>query len=351
MNLYKLIQIGLILSIVIFTACSDYRRTYTIGTSAQEQAYRDLGKALQTELQRRGKLKLKTVETKGSMDNLKRLRSGELDFALIQGGLLFDDAGLLLIAAVDTEYLHIVVPVSSEIKDLSDLAGKRVAAGIEGTGSRLLAERIAAAANFSPPIELIPMTRDSIATQLIGGDIDAAMFVTDLRRELEPLFAGGQFRLAGIKAADALSQLLFDVNTEVIPAGVYGKNLSLPPAPTSSLAVNSNLVVRADVPNRAVTKVIEALYDFRVRRDARLPGLSENAGRVGIEMTLHQAAEAYYTRKDPITSDQFEIAAFFLAALIAAASLIRFLWAWQRGRGKTHKKSNVRADGGINSEE
>ncbi len=328
----KLNQYALILSVLTLAACGDDAGTYRMGTSEQEQAYRKLGGALQAELQLRDSLKLDIVETGGSLDNLQRLRNNELDFAFVQGGFIFDDTGLLTVAGVDTEYLHIVVPASSEVRDLSNLADKRVASGIEGTGSQLLAQRIAEAARFDPPIQLIPMTRESAFVHLAEGKVDAAIFVTSLRRELEPMLIDGQFRLVGVRAADTLAKLLFDVETEMIPLGIYGKNLTIPPAPTPSLVVATHLLVRADIPNHAVTRVIEALFDHHVRRDARLPELTERTGHSRSERALHPAAEAYYSRNDPMTSDQFEIAGVLLAALIAALAAFRYVWEWYRRR-------------------
>lgn len=322
---------------LLLTACGDRTGTYTMGTSTQEQAYRDLGKALQTELKRRDRMQLTAIETNGSLDNLKLLHSGELDFALVQGGFEFDDTGLQMVAAVDREYLHIVVPSSSEIQDLADLAGKRVAAGIGGSGSGKLATLIVAASSFDPPVELIPTTRESVADQLSGGEVDAAMFVADMRRELKPVLASGEFHLVGVKATEALAQLLFDVDAAEIPAGIYGSNLSVPPEPLPTLSVQTNLVVREDVPDNVIEQLIEALYDFRVRRDAWLPELTEETGRHEADLPLHQAAVEYYSRNDPLTSDEFEIAAFFLAAIVALVSVIRALLQWYRARAKTRK--------------
>ena len=328
--MYKLFQFGLVVCILLITACGDRTGTYQMGTSTQEQAYRDLGKALQAELKRRGRMQLTTIETNGSLDNLERLHSGELDFALVQGGFEFDDTGLQMVAAVDIEYLHIVVPSSSGIHDLADLAGKRVAAGIEGTGSGKLAKLIVDAASFDPPVELVPTTRESVADQLSGGAVDAAMFVADMRRELKPVLASGEFRLVGVKASEALAQLLFDVDVAEIPAGIYGMNLSVPPGPLPTLSVQTNLVVREDVPDIVIEQLIKALYDFRVRRDAWLPELTEEIGGHEVDLPLHQAAVAYYSRNDPLTSAEFEIAAFILAAIIALVSVIRVLWRWYR---------------------
>ena len=340
----QLIQISIALSMLMLAACGDRSGTYTQGTSEQEQAYRDLGGALHSELQRRGRMMLKIVETKGSLDNVQRLQNGELDFALVQGGFEFDDTGLLMLAAVDTEHLHIVVPVSSDSHDLSDLAGKRIAAGVAGTGSRRLTESIVDAASYDPPVELIPTSRETAAAEMERGEVDAAMFVSDLRRELKPLLAEGQFRLVGVKTAEALSQLLFDVNATEIPAGIYGRNLSLPDAPLPTLSVQTNLIVRADVSNNIVKQMIEALYNFRVRYDAWLPHLTEESGSSGPDLMLHPAAEAYYQRNDPLTSDQFEIAAFFLAALIALISAVRLVWRWYRIRVITGNRASRESD-------
>lgn len=165
---------------------------------------------------------LDNVETGDSLDNLQGLRDGELDFALVQGGFIFDDTGLLSVAGVDTEFLHIVVPVSSEIRDLSDLAGKRIAVGTKGTGSRRLTERIAEAVRFDPPIQLISTPRESTAAHLSESKVDAAMFVTSLRRELEPLLSGDQYRLAGVSTAEALLFVLKKwLPAIVTPAAIF----------------------------------------------------------------------------------------------------------------------------------
>jgi len=314
-----------LLAALMLSACDD-GGPYRMGTSAQELGYRDLGQALQTELGRRGSLTLELVETDGSVDNAARLLDGDLDFALVQGGFIFDVTGLTLLAHVDTEYLHVVVPNDSGVRDLADLAGKRVAAGIAGTGSRKIAESLVRAAQFDPPAEFVAMTRSAALAGLAAGEVDVAVFVTGLRRELGPLLTDGRFRLVGVETAEALALLLYDMEVAAIPAGVYGANLALPPVPVTSLATSTNLLARHDVPDGAVRRVMQALFSHRVQRDARLPRLSEETARPGSEAYLHPAAEAYYRRNDPVTADQFEIAAFWLAAAIAILGLIRYVW-------------------------
>jgi hypothetical protein len=239
---------------------------------------------------------------------------------------------LLSIAAVGSEYLHIVVPISSDIRDLSDLAGKRVATGIEGTGSRLTVERIIATARFDPPVRLISMTHEMFRDQVAKGKIDAAMFVSDLRGDVRPGITEGQYRLVGVRASEALALSLFDVKAANIPVGIYGKNLSFPSEALPTLSVRSYLLVRRDVPNSGVRRLTETLFDYHVRRDAELPELTEQDARAGVELTLHPAADKFYSRNEPITSDKFEIAGVLLAILISVLSAFNFFWRWYNTR-------------------
>ena len=332
-----------IVAIALQAGCGWERgRTYYFGTSEQEGAYRDLGAALQNQLARTGHLELELVEGEGSLDKLTRLRDGTLDFALVQGGFEFDESGLQSVASVDLEYLHIVTPASSEVRNFRDLAGKRVASGMQGTGSLTLADRIVEISSLEPPITLIPVSRDSIGSVLAEGHADAVMFVTGLRREFVPLLRTGQYRLVDIPHAEALTAGLFDVEMGTIPTGVYGKTLAIPPEPLTTLVVHTNILVRKNVPASAVRTLTEALFTHHVRRLARLPRLTEELARSEADLDLHPGAASYYERNDPITADQFEIAGVILAVVLAMLGALRILYEWWKGRQQEIERQEVR---------
>ena len=335
----------LLLSVVAATwqlGCGWQRgQTYSFGTSNQEAADRDLGAALEDQFARTGHSKLKQVETKGSIDNLVGLQDGTLDFGVVQGGLEFDPTGLQSVAAVGYEYLHIVVPASSKVRQFKDLAGKRVAAGFEGSGSRSVADRLEEVSSLEPPMNLISVPRDSIGAALAEGRVDAAMYVTGLRRELTPMLQTGQYRLVEIPQAEALALQLFDVETTSIPAGIYGENLSIPPEPLTTLMVDTNILVRDDVPGSTVRRLLEVLFTPNVRRRAHLPNLTEELARVEADLDLHPAAMNYYKRNDPLTSVELEIAGFILAALLAAIGGLRALYEWWKIRQQKVERQMV----------
>lgn len=332
-----------VLAVALQQGCGWERgRIYSFGTSEQEGAYRDLGAALQNELAWTGHLNLKLVDSDDLIDNLARLRDGTLDFALVQGGFEFDDTGLQSVASVDLEYLHIVVPASSEVHNLEDLAGKRVATGIKGTGSRTLVDRIVEISTLEPPMTLIPLPLDSIGEALSEGRVDAAILVIGLRREFVPLLRTDRYRLIDILHAEALAAGLFDVQIGRIPAGVYGKTLAIPPQPLTTLVVHANILVNNDVPDSAVRMLTEALFTHHVRRAARLPRLTEGRARGEAELDLHPGAASYYGRNDPITSDQFEIAGVILAVVLAVFGILRVLYEWWNVRQQRIERQQVR---------
>jgi len=186
------------------------------------------------------------------------------------------------------------------------------------------------AASLKPPIELV--RKNSFADTFTDPDVDAAMFVASLRRELTPLLRDGAYRLIPVTNANALAVDLFDVRISEIPAGVYGSNLSAPEKPLQKLAVDTNIFVRADVPDLVVRELTKALFTYHVQSAARLPVLNEATARDDADLELHPAAASYYSRSAPVSVDQFEIAAFGLAALLTVLSAGRWLVSWVRAR-------------------
>ena len=332
-----------IVAIALQSGCLWEGRTYSLGTSRADAVHRDLGAALQIELARSGRMELEVVETKGSADSIALLQAGMLDFAVVQGGFGFDETGLQSVAQIGLEYLHIVVPKSSDIRYFRDLAGRSVASGLKGTGSGTFTDRIVEASLLEPPINLVPVSQDLVGTVTLKGNrVDAAMFVTALRREFMPLLRTGQYRLVKIPSAEALAAQLYDVETASIPRGTYGKNGAIPPQPLATLAVHTNILVRDDVPDAVVRALTEALFKHRVRRLARLPRLREEVAQKETDLALHPGAANYYRRNEPITADQFEIAGVFLAAMLAALGALRALYHWWNARRENAERQVVR---------
>lgn len=303
--------------------------TITLATGGRSGGYYAKGKALAEALERRNSYTLEVLETHGSVDNLERLRKGDADFALIQGGLPETGSGLVGVAALDMQYAHIIVPRDTDMTAFRDLSGKRVGVGPEDGGSAVLARQLFSFFKFGdPPIPIYDHNVD-LEQAFLDGEIDAAFMVYSLfSPAVERLLDTGWYKLLPLREADAVSGYLYGVSPVMLPHSLYGPDRMIPPAlggDVQTVGVKSLLVTRPETPPRVVRALLAGLYTVDFRRTAHLPDLTETWGQDLNEFPMHAAAEAYYTRNEPVSADRFEIASFFLAGLVGVVSAISYL--------------------------
>ena len=83
------------------------------------------------------RFRVETLPSKGTPENLKLLEEGVADFAIVQSGQATSDE-VRVVAKLYSEVLHILVARESSFDSLSELAGKRLCLGEEGSGSRVV---------------------------------------------------------------------------------------------------------------------------------------------------------------------------------------------------------------------
>ena len=134
-------------------------------------------------------LRCSSETTPGSVYNIDALRSGELEFGLVQSDVAFNayrGEGAFLhapfrdlrsVLALYTEFVTIVA--RPDIHQLADLRGKRINVGPEGSGSRATWEGIQGALGWSQDQapRIVDMANDAIGRALCSGSIDAALLV------------------------------------------------------------------------------------------------------------------------------------------------------------------------------
>lgn len=308
-----------------------------LATGVRNGGYYHLGTELSGAVKSTGPYTIEPIETGGSLDNFKRLREGQLRFGFVQGGLLGNPAlgdaapgePVLPIANVDKQYLHLIVPTDSPIHTLRDLSGKRVGAGPPGSGHEALAEMVLKYFAFNQPPSLVTDHSPNLDQAFQAGSIDAAFAVYSLfSPAMEELFKTGWYRLVPIPEAEAIAKFLPGVYAEDLPPSLYGPERALPRAedgPFPTLMVNTFLVARRDASAAQVRAMLEALYSPGFRYAMHLADLDEQRGRTSPLAPLHPAAAAWYARREPLSTDRFEVASFFLAGLVTLASTIQYL--------------------------
>ncbi len=109
-------------------------RALRLATAGREGHYYRLGSLIRDELEDGYGYSVALLPSRGSLENIELIQNGEADFALIQGALQVEMAGLTAVANMGPQYVHIVVPADSPIREFRDLAGKKVNLGPSKSG-------------------------------------------------------------------------------------------------------------------------------------------------------------------------------------------------------------------------
>lgn len=169
----------------------------SIGTAPPGGAFFPVGSAIATTLNDHplgGQWDVTAEATKGTQENIRRLRSGELDLAMSNSGIAyFASQGaqgwdqVYDVRAVATMAPNVAMFIAlgdSDVKTIADLAGKRVVVGPEGAGFEYFIRPLLAAHgltydDFSPlygtQTAAVDMLADhSVAAAFLGGAVPTA---------------------------------------------------------------------------------------------------------------------------------------------------------------------------------
>jgi TRAP-type uncharacterized transport system substrate-binding protein len=128
-------------------------------------------------------VKLRILNSEGSLDNLRMLSNpaAKVDVGFVQGG---ESKGMKLeqlvsLVSVFPEPLALFCRAGGPVERLSELAGKRLAIGPEGSGTRALALILLQANGIEPggATTLLDLGGEEAAEALIGKKIDAAFLM------------------------------------------------------------------------------------------------------------------------------------------------------------------------------
>jgi hypothetical protein len=129
-------------------------------------------------------VKVEVIASHGALDNLQRLadRGEKVDVAFVQSGLTdgVDTSRLMSLGSVFAQPLIVYHRLPQPVDMLSQLRGKRLAIGPEGSGTRALAQKILAANEITgAPTVFLNMGGEEAARALAAGSIDAAFLMGD----------------------------------------------------------------------------------------------------------------------------------------------------------------------------
>lgn len=249
--------------------------------------------------------------TGGSIDNIERIRSGDLQFGFAQsdwqyhayrGTDRFSQKGafedLRAVFSLHPEPFTVVARASSGISHIDDLEGKRVNIGNKGSGQRATMEVVMAAKgwSFDDFEEVSELSSTDQSSALCSGTVDAIVMTVGHPsasiQHATTACRGVVVEVSGT-AIDQLVEMHPYYRHAVIPAGMYNNKNDVPTFGVSATVVTSRLVSEQDV-YAVVKAVIEKLEQFKTLHPA-LRHLKADEMRVeSLSIPLHEGAARYY---------------------------------------------------------
>lgn len=209
----------------------------TLGTASSTGTFYYVGAAIGNAVTNAGKLNVLVQATNGSNENVAMCQTGDIDmgmancdslYSAYNGTMSYAEAGkqdILEVASLYNSQLHVFVNEKSGITDISQLKGKKVCVGSQGTSYLFINEALIEAYGISiDDIEPFYMNYAEAAQALADGDIDAAFQTGGYPiAGIQQSAATTSFRMLPIDAKimdDVIKQYPFIIKT-TIPAGTY----------------------------------------------------------------------------------------------------------------------------------
>ncbi|MET7533372.1 TAXI family TRAP transporter solute-binding subunit [Streptomyces goshikiensis] len=259
------------------------------------------------------KVRLETSE--GSQQNLQRVSAGQADFTVATADAVAKyradgkpgAESLRGCARLYDDYVQLVVPAGSPVQSTRDLKGKRVAVGQNGSGVRLIADRLLAAAKLNPVRDITPVSIgiDTMPAELEAGRIDAFFWSgglpTNAVKELSERFDIRLVQLGDlVEPLQAGGSPARYYRAAVMPQDAYARARNT--SPVSTLAVPNLLVTTARTDAKLTeqfTRTVIASRD-RIGHEVHAAQLVDLRTAIYTDpLDLHEGAGRYYRSVKP----------------------------------------------------
>ena len=309
-NIYNPVAVGgafLILVAILFATLwvlvPPPPRSLELATGFPTGLYQQFGQKLQSELAEEG-ISLRLRTTGGTSDNLALLQDpySGVDFAMVQGGVadLSKHPNLVSIAGVFYEPVWVWYRESSFQNEsgrlglLSQLKGKRVSIGNEGSGTLSLASQLLEASGLSlTDLHAEKLKPLDALEKFKKGQLDAVFLVSAAEAPLvKSFYETPGIRLMSFEQAEAYVHQFPFLSKVTVPRGVVSIAYDLPRQDIQVLAATATLVGKSDVSPALVTLLLGDTYDI-LKTYSYLQKPGEFPSGTGLDFPLHVDAEIY----------------------------------------------------------
>ncbi|TXI76698.1 MAG: TAXI family TRAP transporter solute-binding subunit [Dechloromonas sp.] len=237
-----------------------------ITTGSDSGAYYHFAQRYATILARDG-VTLEVRSSAGSLQNLERLKADEAQVGFVQGGVIepksdpdeVDDSGLLSLGSLFYEPVWVFYRGEQPLTRLTELRGKRIAIGAEGSGVRQLARQLLEANEVPVSDRLLPLSGLVAAEELQQGRIDAAFVIASEKAPVvQVLLRSPGVKVMSFAQAGAYQRRFPFLTKLTFPHGVADLVRDFPPEDIKLLALTANLIIRDDLHPALQTLLLQA---------------------------------------------------------------------------------------------
>jgi len=242
-------------------------RKLTMATGQFNSAYEEFGRQYAARL-RRDEIALALQPSLGSAENLQRLIDGKADVAFVQSGSTVDGqaeaAGLVSLGSLFTEPVWLFLREGARVTHLTDLKGKRINLGPEGTGVPRLFRQVLDANGIEPKELHIGALENTPATvELLAGRIDGLVFSSAPEAPLiQMLLQTPGIKLFNFTQADAYTRRLPFLTHVVLPRGIVDLGRDIPAQDYHLIAPTATLVAREDLHPALVGLLVKSAFEI-----------------------------------------------------------------------------------------
>ena len=265
--------------------------------------YYQFGERLKVELSTEG-VDLQVRSTGGTLDNLTLLNDPQsgVDFAMVQGGVanLNQYPKLVSIAGMFYEPIWVWYREGAfkneggQLKILSQLKGKRVSIGNDGSGTLALTNDLLRISGMTDKeIGAERLKPDEAMVKLSNGELDAVFIVAAAEAPiLRKFYSIPGIRLMNFDQADAYTRNLTYLSKVTVPRGLLSIEHDQPRQEIQVMAATATLVAHDNVSPALVSLMLGASYDI-LKSYSRLQKVGEFPSGAGLDFPLHVDAEIY----------------------------------------------------------
>ena len=308
---------GLLVPFVLFVEAPPPHRI-VMATGREDGAYHRFAQRYAEILKKEG-ITLELRSTKGSVENLNLLQdeNSGVSVALVQSGIAGADhlESLQALCSLYYEPLWMFFHGTEKIDRLTQLAGRRLAIGPEGSGTRGIALQLLSANGIDETqAELLPYAGNQSAEALIKNEVDVSFFVAGVDTGyIQQLLREPNIGLVELAQAKAYERRFRFLSALTIPAGgLLELKDNLPKEDTVLISPSATLVSRKSLHPALITLLLNAASKVHGSGDLLTnPGEFPSASRTDIPVSEH--ASNYFRYGPPVLQ---RLLPFWLASLV-----------------------------------